>query len=157
GAGGGVMGQNAAVTLDRTFILDNRSTGGVGSTNRGPAGGGGVYLSVLTGSAASTIVNSIIAANLTELGAGGSPAAGGGGGGLFLQGVQAAIEHATVAGNHLGSSVMQGSGMVLLSGAAGASVSVSYSIVADHTDPASAAALHVQPGSTLTLTRGIFA
>ena len=30
-------------------------------------------------------------------------------------------------------------------------------IVADHTDPAGAAALHVQPGSTLTLTRGIFA
>jgi len=156
GAGGGLMAGNAPVTIERCRVVNNRSTGGSGSANRGTAGGGGLYLSRFGGNGASAIANSVIAANLTEMGASGTPL-GGGGGGLFLQGVQAAIEHATIAGNRLGSSMMQGEGLVLLAGSSGANVTVRYTIIAQHTTPAGAAALHVQPGNAVTLARGVFA
>jgi hypothetical protein len=155
GAGGGIMGGNATITLDRDRVVDNRATGGNGSANRGVAGGGGVYLSRFSGSSSNVIMNSVVADNLAERGASGTPQ-GGGGGGLFLQGVQATIEHTTIVNNRLGSGVMQGEGLVLLSGAAGTTATVRYSIIAQHGVPAGPAALHVQPGSTVNLTRGIF-
>lgn len=155
GAGGGLMAQDAAVTVDRSRVLDNRATGGDGSGTRGAGGGGGVYLSRFSGAAASVLRNSIVAGNEADQGATGAPP-GGGGGGLFLQGVDVTIEHATVAANRLGATAMQGSGLILLAGASGAVAAIRHSIIAEHTDPAGAAALHVQPGSTAQLTRGVF-
>jgi hypothetical protein len=154
GAGGGVMTQDSTVTIERTRVVSNRSAGGAGSAAGGAGGGGGVYLSRLSGSAVSLLANSIIAGNLTAEGAG--PPQGGGGGGVFLQGVDVTLDHCTVAANRLGSATMQGTGAVLLTGATGTAATVRYSIVGEHSEPSGAAALHVQPGNALTLTRGIF-
>lgn len=153
GSGGGVMTMNVAVTLDRVRIVDNRSTGGNGSANAGPCGGGGAYLSRLGGSGSATIRNSVVADNETEMGATGTPP-GGGGGGLFLQGLQTTIDHATIVDNRIGPTAMQGSGVVIISGTSNANVDIRHSIIADH--GGAGAALHVQPSNSVTLVRGIF-
>ncbi len=154
GSGGGVMTMNVGVTIDRARIVDNRSSGGDGSVNAGPCGGGGLYLSKLGGTGSVTMRNTVIADNLTEMGSAGAPP-GGGGGGLFLQGLQATIEHATIADNRLGSTFMQGIGVVIISGTSDADVDLRHSIIANHSGT-SAAALHVQPSNAVTLVRGIF-
>jgi hypothetical protein len=157
GAGGGIMTQDATLVVHRSRIIDNSSTAGDGTNAQGAAGGGGVYLSRLGNRDTTiTIADSIIAANLSELGSGPTPL-GGGGAGLFLQGVAATLEHLTVAGNQLGSTAMQGAGIVVLPGSDDADVTLSHSILAEHVSGSGAAALHVQPGNTITLTRGIFA
>jgi hypothetical protein len=155
GAGGGFMAQNSVFTIDRTRMAGNRAAGGDGTVSRGTAGGGGAYLSRVGGSGSGTIVNSVFADNLAEMGTTGTPL-GGGGGGLFLQGIPLTVDHSTVAGNRLGASMMQGEGIVLLSGDSGANVTIRHTILAEHTIPSGPTALHVQPGSTVTLVRGIF-
>ena len=154
GSGGGVMTMNVAVTLDRVRIVDNRSSGGNGSVNAGPCGGGGAYLSRLGGTGSATIRNTVVADNLTEMGSTGAPP-GGGGGGLFLQGLQTTIDHATIVDNSLGSTFMQGIGVVVISGTSNADVTIRHSIIANHSG-SGAAALHVQPSNSVTLVRGIF-
>lgn len=153
-SGGGFMSQNSDVTIDKSRMADNRATGGYGTANRGPGGGGGAYISRLGSGGSAVITNSIFADNLAEMGGGGTPP-GGGGGGLFLQGLQATLDHVTVADNRLGVMPMQGTGIVVLSGTSGANVTIRHSIIADHTSTGGAA-LHVQPGNTVTLVRGIF-
>ena len=154
-SGGGFMAQNAVVTIERGRMVDNRATGGSGSVTRGAGGGGGAYLSRFGSVGSGTIRNSIFADNLAQMGASGTPP-GGGGGGLFLQGLPMTIDHVTVAENRLGSMPMQGTGIVILSGTSGANVTMRHSIIADHTT-AGGAALHVQPGNSVTLVRGIYA
>jgi hypothetical protein len=153
GSGGGVMTMNVGVTIDRARIVDNRSSGGDGSVNAGPCGGGGAYLSRLGGTGSATIRNTVVAGNETEMGSSGA-LPGGGGGGLFLQGLQTTIEHATIADNRIGTTAMQGSGVVIISGTSNASVDIRHSILADH--GGAGAALHVQPSNSVTLVRGIF-
>jgi hypothetical protein len=103
------------------------------------------------------ITNSVFADNLAEMGDTGTPA-GGGGGGINLRGVSATIIHTTVARNKLESGAMQGSGILLLDQGATTptTATLAYSIIAEHTDPSTAAALHIKPGNTLHLQVGLF-
>jgi len=157
-AGGGIMSANSSVTVNRVTLISNTATGGNGSSNRGAAGGGGAYFARFSGSTVVDVTNSIVADNLAQMGTTGT-ILGGGGGGLWLQGTQAGILHTTIARNRLGSSPMQGHGLLVLNdGAATASIAnISYSIIADHTSYAGAAALHVKSGNTATLQRTVWA
>lgn len=150
GAGGGMSSTGTNLTIERTQIIDNISTGGNGSNNTGAAGGGGAYL---INTSTTSIINSIIADNLTEMGSTGA-AIGGGGGGLFLQNITGVnIIHTTLANNVLGRAPMQGQAIALLNST---TANISFSIIADHTNGFGAAALHVQPGNTVNLNRGLW-
>jgi len=82
---------------------------------------------------------------------------GGGGGGIWVQATEANIVHTTVTRNRV-DSPMQGQGILLIEvGSKGATADVSLSIVADHTGfGSSVAALHVKPGNTVNLQRGLW-
>ncbi len=163
GAGGGLQFDKTSIFVERVYVINNQSIGGTGSAG-GPAGGGGVYLQNLDGSQINTtILNTIIADNTTRHGAGYPD--GGGGGGLWLQGISSAdIIHTTFANNQAQVATgqafgyMQGAAILLLNdGAATASnVNLSYSIIANHSD-SQRSAIHVKPGNTLTLNKGLFA
>ncbi len=161
GNGGGIETFNSTATLNRVMIINNTGRGGNGlAGNAGSAGGGGLNsVRLRSDSTSISIVNSVVADNLAALGTTGTQV-GGGGGGIWLQGVQADIVHTTVAGNRFGSLPMQGQGILLINdGVPTPSVAnISYSIIANHTGfGASAAALHVKPGNTVTVNRGLYA
>ena len=120
----------------------------------GAAGGGGIYISRFTNSgAASIIVNTIIANNATQQGSGAS--AGGGGGGIWAQG-PVNLTHVTLAENSAGAGML-GSAMIVndFGSPTPATTNLSYSIVANHTG--SSAAIVVEGGNTLSLSRGLWA
>lgn len=157
--GGGLESIHSTVIVDRVIVKNNQSIGGDGVVNEGPAGGGGLYLqNISDGSSPVTVKNSVIVNNFANTG-NGSVAMGGGGGGLWLQGVQATITHNTFAQNQLGDVSMQASGILIMNdGSVAASiVDFTYNIVADHTDPASSAALRIKTGNTATLNYNLFA
>jgi hypothetical protein len=148
------MTMNVGVTIDRARVVANRSSGGDGTVNAGTTGGGGLYLSELGGTGSVMMRNSVVVDNLAEMGSTGAPP-GGGGGGIFLQGLPSTLDHVTLADNRLGSTFMQGIGVVIISGTSNADVDIRYSIISNHSGT-SAAALHVQPSNAVTLLRGIF-
>lgn len=168
GRGGGILMNDAQVTLDRVLLLANQSTGGDGNASgsggcsagegrRGAADGGGATLGRYLGSpVVVTVRNSIVADNATRMGTTGCEP-GGGGGGISLDGVQATFEHLTLARNSIGPTSMQGSGLVLLGTVAGCQLDLDYGIVADHDTPPSASAVHAQSAAAVTFTRGLFA
>jgi hypothetical protein len=157
-AGGGLMAQNGSVTLDRSKVLGNRSSGGDGNGGlRGDAGGGGAYFSywsALGGSRQLVVRNSVLAGNLTEIGETGT-IVGGGGGALFLQGFVGTIDHMTCDGNEVGQS-LQGGCMVLLNSDVSCSATVRYSAISGHTANASQDAVHLISGASLTFSQGAF-
>lgn len=164
--GGALSATDAPVTLDRVLVIDNAATGGdapsgsgacgAGEGKRGAADGGGASLTRFLASPVNVLLrNTIVAGNMAEMGAVGCEP-GGGGGGVSLQGVAGTLEHVTLAGNGVGSTAMQGSG-VLLFGSPATSATLSYGILADHVTPPGLSALQVQAGAAVTFTRGLFA
>jgi hypothetical protein len=160
GGGGGIMAGETNLTVERTLIISNTAKGGNGTTTgaNGSAGGGGMYLARFTSDATALVLNSVIADNYVEQGTVGS-ISGGGGGGLWLQGVQIDLIHTTIAHNRLGRRLYGQAGIFVDFGARTPTVAnISYSIISDHTSPASnAAALHAWEGNTVNLYRGILA
>ena len=166
GNGGGIESLNSSLTLDRVQVIDNSALGGDGSPAgyMGAAGSGGVHLvrrkdfNTIT-----SISNCVVADNLSATGSVGA-VRGGGGAGIWLQGIEADIVHTTVARNRLGSTSMQGQGILVMRHGVPSSikseVDISYSIIAEHTGfPASSVAtLHVKDGdNVVNLDRGLFA
>lgn len=149
GIGGGLSAGSATVTLERATIINNTARGGDGTVNRGAAGGGGAQFG---GNVTISIANTIIADNLAEMGTTGV-APGGGGGGVFIDAANVSIVHSTLARNRLGSSPMQGNGLVLINGG---QATITHSIIAEHTNYASAIALHAQPGNVVSLNNNLF-
>jgi len=89
----------------------------------------------------------------------GAASLGGGGGGIQVQGLTATISHATIARNRLGSSLVSGQGLLVLTapGVSASTANISYSIIANHTEgKAGAVAVHAQLGNTLNFNRGLF-
>jgi hypothetical protein len=166
--GGGIQSQNTnEVSLERVSFLSNSSTGGssIDGGNAASGAGGAMYLfSTKTGSTYhATLENILVADNLARQGLTGVQGTGnGGGGGIIIHGISADIRHTTFAGNRLGYNMVCGQAMViqpwsLQSGQLPASVTLSDSIIADHTvgDKYSAAVL-VTTNAMLTLNRGLF-
>jgi hypothetical protein len=158
GAGGGFESNDSGVTLNRVFVINNRASGGGGSNKRGAAAGGGISMAHFGGSSTVTIVNTVVASNLAELGPSGSTT-GGGGGGIWLDAIDATMEQVTVAGNRLGSAPMEGQGIIVGNDGSSftANVNLNYSIISDHTNSFGAVALHVKPGNTVNLNKGLWA
>ena len=157
GTGGGIMTTASDIVLEQVAMIANTATGGSGSGgSRGSAGGGGGYFERFSGATTVALRNSIVADNLAEFGATGSTV-GGGGGGLFFIGTDATVSHTTLARNRLGAAPLQGLAMVLVTPGASTTVDLDYCIVADHTDyPTPVVAVHVQPGSTINISRGLY-
>jgi hypothetical protein len=159
GEGGGLSADASIVTLDSVKVVGNQAIGGNGSnTGYGGAGaGGGAYLAWYYGPRNSIeIVNSIFADNYAAHGMGGA-ITGGGGGGLDLQGVQGTIKYSTIARNQLGSTSMQGTAIVALTGGQPVDVTFSNVIIANHTTPANLHAVRTQTGSILRMERTLWA
>ncbi|MBK8987157.1 MAG: hypothetical protein IPM39_13940 [Chloroflexi bacterium] len=156
--GGGIATDASTLLVDRSQILGNTARGGSSTFLAGPGGGGGIAVQRLAGSTLTTIHNTIIANNTANMGDGPDKSAGGGGGGLYFNGAVATVEHSTIANNVLGTSPMQGIGALVFGYATAtpANVTIKYSIIANHTAYAGAAALHTQAGSALTLNTGLF-
>jgi len=165
--GGGLLMNDAPVTLDRVLVIANLAQGGdgaggsgaceAGEGRRGAGDGGGATLTRYLGDPiAVTLRNSIIAGNQARMGNTGCEP-GGGGGGLALDGVAALLEHVTLAGNSIGPTSMQGSGMVLMNAVASATAGIHHGIVADHVSPVSAAAIHAQAPASVSFDRVLFA
>jgi hypothetical protein len=159
GGGGALASSNAELEVDRVWVVDNRATGGDGTTKRGAAGGGGGYLTRNGADVGLRIRNSVIADNLAETGGGAGQVAGGGGGGLWLQGVEAEVVHTTFAGNRLGSAPMEGLGLVVVNYgcATPSTIEVVYGIIANHTSHGGTEALWVGEGNSTTLERTLWA
>ncbi|HNB50474.1 MAG TPA: hypothetical protein PK530_00945 [Anaerolineales bacterium] len=170
--GGGILATNTLVNITRAQVLSNTSFGGdpAPGGNSGPGGGGGIYLfSVSSGIPTATLSNMIIANNLAIQGNGPTQAGSlgnGGGGGIVIQGMNANMSHITFAKNQLdpgypGLILGQAIGILpwyLSNGQLPATVTLAHSIVADHTvGGASATAVVVQVGTTLSFNQGLFA
>jgi hypothetical protein len=166
--GGGLLMNDAPLILDRVLLIDNLAQGGDGASSgsgacsagegrRGAGDGGGATLTRYLGNPiAVTLRNSVVAANRARMGTTGCEP-GGGGGGIALDGVAATLEHLTLAGNSLGPTSMQGSGMVLMAAVTSATAAFSHGIVADHSTPSSASAIHAQSATSVSFDRGLFA
>lgn len=157
--GGGIATTDTGFALDRATIACNTAQGGNAEIRVGSAAGGGVAAVRSMGDTLTRISNSIIAHNVAQIGGGAGDQVGGGGGGLWLQGTDADVIHTTLAQNSLGSPTMQGQAIVLLDfGMPTPTVAdIAFSIIADHRNDFGAAAIHVQPGNTVNLNRGLFA
>ena len=157
--GGGLTAFAASVTLDRVALIANHATSGAGTTTKGTVGGGGAYLNRHDDASVSvTILNSIVADNRIDLGTGGG-LVGGGGAGLFLLGNVATIVHTTLAENVLGTSPLDGQALSVVPHPTwfASSADIRFSIIADHTSLANAAAVKVQSGGSVTFEGGLFA
>lgn len=153
--GGGVSLLRTPGTIERTKIIANTARGGnttSGGSNGAP-GGGGVYLNA-NGSGTATLTNVIIADNSGLPGSGGT-SPGGGGGGIQIQGVNATLNHVTFARNSLGTGLVLGQGILLLTSG---SANVNYNIIANHIVPSNGVAVYVICGGTsLAFNGGLFA
>jgi hypothetical protein len=156
--GGGIATMHASIHLERVSVINNTAQGGDGATgDQGSAGGGGIAVQMISPSFVNvaTIVNSVVADNRVVIGAGANQV-GGGGGGVWVQGMPATIDHSTIAHNEAGDG-MQGQGIVLVeANNLFANVTIANSIIAEHTGNSTLVALHVRPGTTATLQRGLW-
>jgi hypothetical protein len=152
GAGGAAAVFAAAVTVERSEVIGNLSESGTQGGTKASADGGGIFLEWPFASTAplNVLVNTVVADNSID----GSQ---GGGGGVRLLGARALVRHATLVDNRiLGGGF--GSGILVGPRFATPKVSeltMSYSIVADHTTPASSRALYVQAGPTVGSTANL--
>lgn len=165
-AGGGIDVDSSHITLERTRIISNSVTGGSSpSGSAGPGAGGGIYVfAVREGPFQANFNNIIVAQNFAASGSGTTNAGNGGGGGIVIHGVNATINHATIAYNRLAQPLSLGQGLLVqpwpspLSPQWSAVVNLNHSLIAHHTvGGASSAAVVVQQNSTLTFNRGLFA
>lgn len=168
-AGGGIDVDSSDVTIRRTHIISNAVVGGAsGGGNPGGMGaGGGLY--AFPGWPRSSpyravLENVVIAHNRASQGSGLPHPGYGGGGGLVLHGVDARLEHVTIAHNRLGPPLVLGQGLLVQPWPSPdelgvpARVEAAHSIIAHHTEGGPyAAAVVVQYGSALTFTHGLFA
>ena len=159
GSGGGMATIESAITLERSSIINNSAIGGAGTTgDKGAAGGGGVVVGRINPSlnVALTIINCIIADNVAAAG-NGTVFRGGGAGGLWIQGIDATVNHTTIANNKIDDG-MDGQGILLIeAGSQGANATIANSVIANHTGHSSKlAALHVKVGNTVTLQGGLW-
>ncbi|MBX2997417.1 MAG: hypothetical protein KF893_02815 [Caldilineaceae bacterium] len=155
-AGGALETIHSTLLVERCNIQNNRSQGGNGSTAQGPAGGGGLYLqNIFYPNPTATVKDSLIAHNSVR--AGNGPTVGGGGGGIWLQGVEARLEHNTIVGNRTLTSPLQGAAILVMSdGTQGPRPAyIRYNIIANHTD-SNASALHVKLANTANLSHNLF-
>ncbi|MBN1261653.1 MAG: hypothetical protein JXB35_13340 [Anaerolineae bacterium] len=154
--GGGVTSTNANITLERVQVLANEARGGPGTVYGGAVSGGGVATVSMTAERRQVqIENSIIADNYAEVGTG--ALVGGGGGGVWFYGVAANVVHTTIARNSVQQNLL-GQGIILVSGGEKPVVlNLQYSIVSDHTGLTNTAAMHAQCGTTVNLSRGLYA
>lgn len=148
GDGGGFAASNSDIVLERGVIINNLAKGGDGTIFEGASGGGGVYSERFSGNTTITLINIIVADNVTETGSG--TAVGGGGGGYFINGGIVNLIHTTFANNQLNSSPMQGAGVVVINGS---TLNISHSIFANHT---TGLAVHAQPGNNVSLNNNLF-
>jgi hypothetical protein len=158
GEGGGLMSANSQYVLTGSTVIGNtaRGGGGFGGT-KGPPGGGGLKIQRLSGTSTVTVRNTVIADNVAEESEFGATR-GGGGGGVFVVGADVHLVHVTVAGNRVTASSNQGLGLVLVSwGLTTSSVAVDYGLIANHSEVPGEAAVHVQTGSEISFTGGLFA
>lgn len=163
GAGGGILVNSTPSEFANVKIYANTAQGGNALTDNdkaGAAGGGGLYLwkpdSSIT--ATSIISNSIVTDNLVAMGSTGDSRDGGGGGGIQIQGLQANINHTTIARNRLGSSLVSGQGLLVLSSKFQGSANINNSIIAEHVEGGSGAvAVLVQENNNVTFNHGLFA
>ena len=149
--GGGVAFSHSNTIIEQASIINNTAQGGNGNVYAGSAGGGGVYIERFSGSFNTSLTNVIVADNDINMGSG-NPQAGGGGGGMFINSSPATLTHVTFARNELGSANMLGNGITLISGA---QATISHSIIADHTTPGGANAVHAQPGNSVTFNNNL--
>ncbi|MDB5349807.1 MAG: Fibronectin type domain protein [Planctomycetota bacterium] len=148
--GGAIETHNASLVLDRSRVVANVSRSG-SSTNGGPVGsggGGGLFLTLFTGTTSTTITNTVVADNTVVDGQG--TGNDGGGGGIWLAGVTANLSQVTIDNNHLDPRQVLGQGILVL---AGASVNLSNSIVSGHVGSSGGALDVISPGSQLNLAR----
>jgi hypothetical protein len=159
--GGAIATYDANAALSQTRLVENLCQGGVStnSTKKGPAAGGGAIFIADAAPHQASLTNGVIAYNRIQLSGNGTDP-GLGGAGVALQGIQSTITHSTIAYNTFGTTgFLLGQGLYVLStgGGRAASLALNYSIVASHTNSANAAALHVSPNNSATLTRSLFA
>jgi hypothetical protein len=149
-AGGGALDTSSGnVAFNRVQVIANSSVGGVGSNSAGSPTGGGIALVSVNPNLSqnqATITNSVFTDNSVSFAGGGSTTIGGGGGGIWFQGVTATLTHTTIAQNSLAPGLFYGEAMILLNDAAptATTVTLAFSIVANHTANANADAVHVR-------------
>ena len=163
GGGGGVMMTDSWLTLGQSYVVANSAKGGIGTTLKGSACGGGLMLGHSRGDlpkSKAVISNSIIADNLIELNTGaGDP--GGGGGGLWIHGLDVDINHSTIDNNRMGSNLVYGSAAILVNFSTPypSNVNLNYTAVTNHissrTNPTQST-FHIWSGNALTLNKGLF-
>lgn len=165
-AGGGITSDSASITIERTTVVANSAIGGSSDAGKaGPGAGGGIYLFAIRPNGSQAILrNVVVAHNSVSQGSGEQTPGNGGGGGLVVHGLPAHISHGTFANNRLSNDQVLGKAILIqpwpspLQPDLPASVTLEYSIVADHLDSApQAAAVVVQQGSSLHLEDNIFA
>lgn len=167
GAGGGVDVDSSDITIERTYIISNSVIGGSSSSGIGASGaGGGIYVFPgwpRTSPYQVTLNNVVIAWNMASQGGGTSHPGYGGGGGISIHGVNANLNHVTIAHNRLGSPLVLGQGLLVQPWPSPndpqrqAVVNLNQSIIANHTvGGANAAAIVVQQNSMLTFNQGLF-
>jgi hypothetical protein len=159
GEAGAIGAIFATLILDRVRIIANQALGAATTAGgyRGMAAGGGLAII----ESISLITNTLIARNYIAHGASGLQG-GGGGGGMQIRGSTVDMTHVTVAGNAVGDMDWQrGQGIYVREQVVPSTVKIQYGIIADHQNskplPWSTVALHVEPGSTVTLIRGLYA
>lgn len=158
GSGGGITTFDSTLVLNRVALVGNQVQGGDGPTEKGTAGGGGVFLNRLNDlTATATILNSILADNHVTIGAGGG-IVGGGGGGVFVLSHDATITHSTFARNSLGTDPMAGQAISVVSRPDNpGQATIEYSILANHTSLDNVPAVNVRPDSSAAFEQGLFA
>jgi len=153
--GGGVETTGAGLNLAQSYVIGDAAQSGDSSTGGTPgaAGGGGLYLTRFSGSAGTTIVNTVIAGNYVGIGSG-SGVAGGGGGGLWFQGVPANLVQDTIDGNGLDPRLVYGQALLLLNNGAPtpSTVTLTNSIISNASD-ANSAAVEVFGSNSLAFNR----
>ncbi len=162
-AGGGVIETaNCVVNINRAVMIGNTvvtgSTSGGTNGTAGPGGGGAVYLTKFdtTAAATSSITNAVIAGNSVKIGTA-SNNKGGGGGGVWLQGIATTLDHLTIADNSIDAVLYFGAAVIALgeNGQAGATVSLTNSIVSGNSGPLGSSLFRSQDMSVITLGKNL--
>jgi len=160
GTGAGLMHTKYVdMVLDRVEIVGNTSYGGNGTVNRGGGGGGGVKSTggPVEGSSNAIFSNCIFADNAIIFGSGGG-SRGGGGGGLFVQNLATAeVIHCTFSRNSLSAQPLTGLAITLAGGTGPVTLTIKYSIIADHTQSSDLQAVFVADGNTAVFDTGLLA
>lgn len=165
-AGGGIDIDSSNAVIERTRIVSNTAIGGTSTGGFGGIGaGGGLYaFPGWGGSHLLTLNNVVIAGNVARQGNGTPHPGYGGGGGIVIHGVNAYIDHTTVADNSIITPLILGQGLLIQPWPSPSNpslqptVQLRNSIIANHTGGGTgAAAIVVQQHSALNINTGLFA